>query len=61
MKNTFSQQQISGTSSLDANLLSRQYKINLMADFMRKIYEIPKLKQSEIAYQLSYTSSTLQR
>ena len=32
-----------------------------MADFMRKKYEDPKLKQSEIANQLGYSSSTLQR
>ena len=40
--------------------MSRQYKINLMADFMRVKYENPKLKQSEIANQLAL-SSTLQR
>ena len=38
MNNTFSQQQISRTSNLDANLISRQYKLNLMADFMRVNY-----------------------
>ena len=32
-----------------------------MADFMRIKYEKPELKQSEIAKQLSYSSSTLQR
>ena len=32
-----------------------------MADFMRMKYEKPKLKQSEIANQLGYSSSTLQR
>ena len=31
-----------------------------MADFMRMKYENPKLKQSEIANQLCYFSSTLQ-
>ena len=33
MNNTFSLQQIQRTSNLDANLISRQYKLNLMADF----------------------------
>ena len=33
MNNTFSLQQISITSNLDANLISRQYKLNLMPDF----------------------------
>ena len=61
MNKTFSLQQISRTSSIDANLLSRQYKLNLMADFMRGKYENPKLKQSEIANILSLSSSTLQR
>ena len=46
MINTFSLQQISKTSKLDANLTSRQYKLNLMADFLRVKYENPKLKQS---------------
>ena len=32
-----------------------------MADFMRVKYEIPKLKQSEIANPLRKSSSTLQR
>ena len=61
MSNTFSLQQIQKTSNLDANSISRQYKLNLMADFMRLKYENPKLKQSEIANQLSLPSSTLQR
>ena len=61
MKNSFSLQQIQKTSNLDANLQSRQYKINLMADFMRLKYENPRMKQSEIANQLSLSSSTIQR
>ena len=60
MNNTFSLQQISRTSNLDANLISRQYKLNLMADFMRVKYENPKFKQSEKANQLSLLTSTLQ-
>ena len=52
MNNTFSVQQISSTSNLDANLISRQYKLNLMADFMRMKIENPKLKQSQITNQL---------
>ena len=61
MNNTFSLQQIQKTSNLDANSKSRQYKINLMADFMKLKYENPKMKQSEIANQLGKSSSTLQR
>ena len=61
MNNSFSLQQIQKASNLDANLISRQYKLNLMADFMRTKNENPKMKQSEIANQLGLSSSTLQR
>ena len=61
MNNVFSLQQISRTGNLESNLISQQYKLNLLADFMRIRYENPKLKQSEIANQLGYSSSTLQR
>ena len=61
MNNTFSLQQIQKTSNLDANLISRQYKLNLMADFMRVKYENPKMKQCEIANQIGMSSSTVQR
>ena len=61
MNNSFSLQQISRTGNLDSNLISRHYKLNLMADFMRVIYENPKMKQSEIANQLGYSTSNLQR
>ena len=61
MKNSFSLQQIQKTSNIDANLISRQYKLNLMADFMKVKYENPKMKQSEIANQIGMSSSTLQR
>ena len=61
MNNSFSLQQISRTGNLDSNLISRQYKLNLMADLMRVKYENPKLKQSKIANQLGFSNSTLQR
>ena len=61
MNNTFSVQQNSRTSNLDANLISRQFKLNLMTDFMKVKYENPKLKQSEIANQLGLSISILQR
>ena len=46
MNNSFSLNQIQKTSGLDANLISRQYKLNLMCDFMGIEYKNPKLKQS---------------
>ena len=61
MNNSFSLQQIQKTSNLDANLISRQYKLNLMADFMKVKYEYPRMRQSEIANQLGMSSSTIQR
>ena len=41
MNNSFSLQQKQKTSNLDANLISRQYKLNMMADFMKLKYENP--------------------
>ena len=61
MNNSFSLQQIQKTSNLDANLISRQYKLKLMADFMKVKIENPRLKQSEIANQLGMSASTVQR
>ena len=61
MNNSFSLQQIQKTNNLDANLISRQYKLNLMADFMRVKYENPKMKQNELANHIGMFSSTLQR
>ena len=61
MNSSFSLQQIQKTSSLDGNLTFLQSKLNLMAVFMRNKYENPKMKQFEIANQLHYSSSTLQK
>ena len=61
MNNSFSLQQIQKTSNLDANLISRQYKLNLMAVFLRVKYENPRMRQCEIANQLGMSSSTVQR
>ena len=46
MNNSFSLQQKQNTSNCDANLISRQYKLNLMADFVRIKKGNPKMKQS---------------
>ena len=61
MNNSFSLQQIQKTSKLDPNLISRRYKLNLMADFMRFKYENPKMKLSQIANQKGLSTSTLQK
>ena len=61
MKKSVSLQQLKKTSNLHANLISWQYKLNLIADFMKLKYENLKMKQFEIANQLGLTSTTLQR
>ena len=61
MNNTFSLQQKQKTSNFDANLISIQFKLNLMADSMRVKYENPKLKKSEIENLMGSSSSTSQR
>ena len=61
MDNSFSFQQISKAGNPDSNCISRQNKLNLMANFIRIKYEYPKSKQSQLANQLGYSTSTLQR
>ena len=61
MNNSFSLQQIQKTSNLDANLITRRNKLNLIADFIRVKNENPKMKQSEIANQLSMSSSKISK
>ena len=61
MNNSFTLQQISRTSNLDLNLISRQYKLDLMSKVMCIKFENQKMKLSETANQLGYSTSTLQR
>ena len=61
MNITFSLQRKSKTDSLGSNLISRQLKLNLMAMFLQNKLENPALKKIEIANQLGYSRSTLQR
>ena len=42
MNNSFPLQQIQKTSNHEVNLISRQYKLNLMADFLRVNCEKPR-------------------
>ena len=48
MNNSFSLQQKQKTSNLAPNLISRQYKLNLMVDFMRVKYKNPKMKNLKL-------------
>ena len=61
MNKSFSLQQISSTGNLDPNLISRQCKLDLMSKLMCNKFENPKMKQSEIANEFGYSTSTLQR
>ena len=61
MNNSFSPEQISRTENLDANLILRQHKLDLMARFMEIIPGNPKTNRKEIAKELGYSSFTLQR
>ena len=61
MNNTPSLNEINKTANMDSNLLTRHYKLKPMNDFMYIKYQIPKMKQSEIANHLNMSSSTLQR
>ena len=59
--NTPSLSEINKTANMDPNLITKHYKLKLMNDFMNIKYQNPKMKQSEIANQLSMSTSTIQR
>ena len=61
MNNTPSLNEINKTANMDPNLLTRQYKLKFMNDFMHIKYQNPKMRQSEIANELNLYSSTVQR
>ena len=61
MNNTPSLNEIIKTTNMNPNLLTRHCKLNLMNDFMYIKYQNPKMKQSQIADQLSLPSSAIQR
>ena len=56
---TFSLEQISKTGILDAKLILRQYKQDLMARFMENKFINPKIKQKQTAKEMGYSDSTL--
>ena len=61
MDNSISLEQKSRTGNIDAILITRQYKLDLLARFMEIKAMNPKLKHNEIAKQLNHSSSTLKR
>ena len=61
MNNLFSLEQKPRTRNLDANLIIREYRLDLTARF-KEIKSIhTKVKQNEIARKLRFSSSTLER
>ena len=61
MNNGFSPSQTCKTGNVDANLILRHHKLDIMAQFFKKKSVNPKTKRNEIAKDLNYSSSTLQR
>ena len=61
MNNTIPLEQTSKTGSLDSNLRTRQYKLDLLARFMEMKAMNPRLTQKGIAKDLAYSTSSLHR
>ena len=61
MNNLFSLEQKPRTGNVDANLLIREYRLDLMARFKEIKSLHTKVKKNEIARKLRFSSSTLQR
>ena len=61
MKNTFSLEELSKTSNLDAILISRHYKLDILAKFMEIKSANSRLRQEQIAKEIGCSRSTSQR
>ena len=61
MKIFFSSDQISKTRNLDANLILRHYKLDLMSRFMEIKFINPKLTQKQPTQQLACSVSIIKR
>ena len=59
--NTLSINESNKNSTMDPNMLTKYYKLNLMNDFMKIKYQNPKMTQTEISSQLNMSPSTIQR
>ena len=53
--------EINKNSAMDPNMLTKDYKMKLMNDFMNIKYQNPKMTQSEISSQLNMSPSTIKR
>ena len=61
MDNTYSLEQISKTRCLDAGLILRRYELDLTSRFVEIKSNNPKLTQKQIALQLGFLDSTIER
>ena len=61
MTNTFSLEQTAKTGDLNADLITRQNKLEKIAKFMEPKSNNPRLKQSGRAKELAISTSTLKR
>ena len=59
--NTPSLNDINKIANMDPKLITRYYKIKTMNDFMNIKYHNPRMKQCDIASQLSLSASSIQR
>ena len=61
MNNTYSLDEIQKTGDLNVDLKKRRYKLDNMAKFMEIKCNNARLKQSEVATLLEFSSSTIQQ
>ena len=61
MNNTPSLNGINKNSTMNPNMLTKYYKLNLMNDLLNNKYQNPKMTQSEKSSQLNMSPSTIQR
>ena len=61
MNNTPSVNEINENSTMDPNMLTKNYKLKLLNDFLHIKYQNPKMTPSEISSQLNMSPSTIQR
>ena len=61
MNSTYSLSEISKTGTFNSSLILKQYKLDLMARFMKIKAMNPKLTQNGNAKQLGYLSATIKR
>ena len=61
MNNTPSLNEINKSSAMNPNMLTKYYKLKIMNNFMKIIYQNQKKLQTEISSQLNMSPSTIKR